>query len=83
MLVQSQGKAIDGQNNPSGRAETQVSMSKGDILTSKDVQELLQISKNTLLKLERELQIVPDFRIGNGKRYYITSIVKSIKKMQG
>lgn len=58
-------------------------MSKGDILTANDVLELLQISKSTLIKLERELVIVPDFRIGNRKRYYLKSILKYIKKMEG
>jgi DNA-binding transcriptional MerR regulator len=56
-------------------------MNKGDIITSKDVQELLRISKNTLLGLEKELIIIPDFRIGNRKRYYTKSIEKYLKKM--
>ena len=57
-------------------------MYNGNIMTSKDVQELLKISKNTLLGLERDLTIEPDFRIGNRKRYYRKSIEKSIKKME-
>ncbi len=57
-------------------------MSNGDIMTFKDVQKLLKISKNTLLGLERDLLIVPDFRIGNRKRYFLRSIEKSIKKME-
>jgi DNA-binding transcriptional MerR regulator len=57
-------------------------MYNGDIMTSKDVLELLQISKNTLIELERDLVIEPDFRIGNRKRYFRKSIRKSIEKME-
>jgi len=53
-----------------------------EILTAKDVQHYLKISKNTLLDLEREEVITPDFRIGNRKRYRMSSILKSIKKME-
>lgn len=52
-----------------------------EILTSNDVQGLLKISKNTLIGLEKELRIIPDFRIGNRKRYYRKSVDKYLKKM--
>lgn len=58
-------------------------MRAGDILTAKELQELLKISKNTLLGLEKAEVIVPDFRMGNRKRYYMASILKSIKKLEG
>ena len=35
-----------------------------------------------LLRLESELQIVPDFRLGNRKRYYQSSIEAQLKKLR-
>lgn len=57
-------------------------MYNGDIMTSKEVQDLMKISKNTLIGLEKDLVIKPDFRVGNRKRYYRKSIEKSIKRME-
>ncbi len=51
-----------------------------EIMTSRDVMKYLQISENTLLRLESDLQVVPDFRIGNRKRYYKTSLDRQISK---
>lgn len=52
-----------------------------DILTSSELLEVLKISKNTLLKLEKELKIIPDLRLGNRKRYYRSSIDRQLKKL--
>ncbi len=51
------------------------------VLTSKDVMKHLKISENTLLKLEQENKITPDFRLGNRKRYYMASLEKQLKKL--
>jgi len=52
------------------------------ILTSKDVMQILNICENTLLKLEREGRIKPDFRISNRKRYYSDNLEKSVRRME-
>ena len=49
-----------------------------EILTAKDVMRLLKISENTLLRLESELAIKPDFRLGNRKRYYKNNLLKRL-----
>jgi hypothetical protein len=51
------------------------------VWTAKDVMKFLGICENTLLRLEREMQIVPDFRLGNRKRYYPSSIEAQLKKL--
>ncbi|WP_411894267.1 MerR family transcriptional regulator [Winogradskyella sp. A2] len=51
------------------------------IMTSRDVMALLQISENTLLKYERIGIIKVDFRLGNRKRYYWSSIEKSLIRL--
>jgi DNA-binding transcriptional MerR regulator len=55
-------------------------MQNDEILTSKQVMYLLQISENTLLRLESELKIVPDFRLGNRKRYYKSKLLERLEK---
>jgi DNA-binding transcriptional MerR regulator len=52
------------------------------VLTAKEVMKYLRISENTLLRLENELLIVPDFRLGNRKRYYQSSIEAQLKKLR-
>lgn len=56
-------------------------VSDNKTLTAKDVMQYLQVSENTLLKYEREGIITPDFRLGNRKRYYMSSLEKQIKKL--
>jgi phage antirepressor YoqD-like protein len=51
------------------------------VLTARDVMKYLKISENTLLKLETELKIIPDFRLGNRKRYYQSSLEAQLKKL--
>jgi DNA-binding transcriptional MerR regulator len=51
------------------------------LLTAKEVMKHLKISENTLLRLEAEELIVPDFRLGNRKRYYHSSLEKQLKKL--
>lgn len=52
------------------------------VMTAKEVMKYLKISENTLLKLETKMQIVPDFRLGNRKRYYQTSLEAQLKKLR-
>jgi predicted site-specific integrase-resolvase len=54
---------------------------KSKILTSRDVMEMLNICKNTLLKLERNGKIKIDFRLSNRKRYYENNIFKALNKL--
>jgi DNA-binding transcriptional MerR regulator len=51
-----------------------------EILTARDVMKLLKISENTLLRLESDLIIKPDFRLGNRKRYYKSNLLKQVNK---
>lgn len=51
------------------------------VLTAKEVMKTLKISENTLIRLESEGLIVPDFRLGNRKRYYQSSLEKQLKKL--
>jgi DNA-binding transcriptional MerR regulator len=52
------------------------------VLTAKEVMKYLKISENTLLRLESEGSIEPDFRLGNRKRYYHSSLEKQLKKLR-
>lgn len=52
------------------------------ILTSKDVMNYLKVSENTLISYEKQGYIIPDFRLGNRKRYYESSIMKSLERMK-
>jgi predicted site-specific integrase-resolvase len=52
-----------------------------NILTSREVMQMLKICENTLLKLEREGKIKPSFRISNRKRYKEEAILSYIKKV--
>ena len=52
------------------------------ILTSRDVMQMLGICENTLLKMESEGTIVIDFRISNRKRYYLKNVLGSLKKLE-
>lgn len=52
-----------------------------EILTSRQVMELLGICENTLLKYEKSGTICIDFRLGNRKRYYRKNILKSIETL--
>jgi hypothetical protein len=51
-------------------------------MTAKEVMTNLKIIENTLLRLETEMQIVLDFRLGNRKRYYQSSIQAQLKKLR-
>jgi len=42
----------------------------------------LKVSPDTMQRLENELLIVPDFRLGNRKRYYQSSIEAQLKKLR-
>lgn len=52
------------------------------ILNSRQAMALLGICENTLLAMERRGDISIDFRIGNRKRYYYDTIIKSLEKLQ-
>ncbi|MDB5228907.1 MAG: hypothetical protein JWN78_3100 [Bacteroidota bacterium] len=49
------------------------------ILTAKQVMQMLQISENTLLRLEAFGTIKPSFRLSNRKRYLVSHIMKQLK----
>jgi DNA-binding transcriptional MerR regulator len=55
-------------------------MVNGEILTAKQVMELLNICENTLLRLERDGAITVDFRLGNRKRYYKDKLLRRFGK---
>lgn len=50
----------------------------GEILNSRQVMGLLGICENTLLRMEKDGEILIDFRIGNRKRYYLKNVTKSL-----
>ena len=54
----------------------------GEILNSRQVMTILGICENTLLRMEKDGEIVIDFRIGNRKRYYLKNIIKSLGQLR-
>ncbi len=53
-----------------------------EILTSRDVMQMLSICENTLLSMESKGTIVIDFRISNRKRYYLKNVLGSLIKLE-